>query len=110
VTKKALIFAVALIGLAAQSLPVEAICFDPAGCSNTKRYNNRDLRKLNCDELWFLRNAILDDHGYCFKTEKGISAFGNDGCTFNDIADLDLNGFEDFNIKAISRMEENKGC
>jgi hypothetical protein len=98
------------MGIPIFSLPAEAICFDPVGCSNTKRFNSRDLRKLNCGELWFLRNAILDDHNYCFKTDKGISAFGNDGCAFDDIADLELNGFEQFNIKAISRMEESKGC
>ncbi len=109
-TRKAAIFAMVLAGSASLALPAEAICFDPVGCSNTKRYNNRNLSKLNCGELWFVRNAILDDHGYCFKTDKGISAFGNDNCAFHDIADLDLNGFEKFNIKAISRMEDMKGC
>jgi hypothetical protein len=106
----ALVSGLALLASALAIVPVQAICFDPVGCSNTKRYNGRDLRKLNCDELWFVRNAILDDHNYCFKTEKGISAFGNDGCASNDIADLDLNSFEQFNIKAISRMEATKGC
>ncbi|MFO0994682.1 MAG: YARHG domain-containing protein [Hyphomicrobiales bacterium] len=109
-TAKAMFLGMALTGLAALAVPAEAICFDPVGCSNTKRYNSRDLRKLNCDELWFVRNAILDDHGYCFKTEKGISAFGNEGCESHSIADLELNSFEQFNLKAISGMEENKGC
>lgn len=108
--RKATIVALALAGSAMFAMPAEAICFDPVGCSNTKRYNTRDLRKLNCGELWFVRNAILDDHGYCFKKEKGISAFGNDGCAFHDIADLELNRFEEFNLKAISKMEETKGC
>lgn len=109
-TRNAGILALALMSLAALTLPAEAICFDPVGCSNTKRYNSRDLRKLSCDELWFVRNAILDDHGYCFKTEKGISAFGNEGCETHSIADLALNSFEQFNLKAISGMEEIKGC
>jgi len=91
-------------------VPAEAICFDPAGCSNTKRYNSRDLRKLKCGELWFLRNAILDDHGYCFKTQRGITAFGNNGCAFHDIADLPLNSYERYNLEAISRMEQSKRC
>ena len=110
VTRKATILGLVLVGSAALALPAEAICFDPVGCSNTKRYNSRDLRKLSCDELWFVRNAILDDHGYCFKTDKGISAFGNEGCSSRDIADLELNGFEQFNLKALSQMEEIKGC
>ncbi|MBL8905297.1 MAG: YARHG domain-containing protein [Rhizobiales bacterium] len=108
--RKALILTAILLGTTVAGAPAHAICFDPLGCSNTKRYNTRDLRKLNCDELWFVRNAILDDHNYCFKTEKGISAFGNDGCAFDDIADLELNSFERFNLKAIQQMEQNKRC
>ena len=110
VTRKALITALALMGSMVFTIPALAICFDPAGCSNTKRYNSRDLYKLKCGELWFLRNAILDDHNYCFKTDKGISAFGNEGCEFHDIADLPLNTFERFNIQAIQRMEQTKRC
>jgi len=105
-----MLLALTVISSTVLAVPAEAICFDPAGCSNTKRYNSRDLRKLKCGELWFLRNAILDDHGYCFKTQRGITAFGNNGCAFHDIADLPLNSYERYNLEAISRMEQSKRC
>lgn len=32
-----------------------------------------------CDRLWYKRNAIYADAGYCFKTERARSVFGP-GC------------------------------
>ncbi|MEM9786899.1 MAG: DUF4453 domain-containing protein [Pseudomonadota bacterium] len=34
-----------------------------------------------CDELWFARNAMLNDAGYCFTTPLGRSLFDNTDCT-----------------------------
>ena len=34
---------------------------------------------MNCDDLWYARNAIYADAGYCFKTDQAISVFG-EGC------------------------------
>lgn len=34
-----------------------------------------------CGELWFARNAMLDDAGYCFSTPLGRSLFDNTDCT-----------------------------
>ncbi|SIO29589.1 DUF4453 domain-containing protein [Vannielia litorea] len=34
-----------------------------------------------CDELWFTRNAIFHEVGYCFGSPLGQAVFGNDGCT-----------------------------
>ncbi|MFY0634588.1 MAG: DUF4453 domain-containing protein [Vannielia sp.] len=34
-----------------------------------------------CDELWFTRNAIFHQAGYCFGSPLGEAIFGNDGCT-----------------------------
>jgi YARHG domain-containing protein len=87
-----------------------AICFDHVGCSNSKRFTDKELRKLNCGELWFVRNGIYDDNGYCFKTEQGISAFGNDKCSYDDVNAVPLNATERFNVGAIKKMEQAKGC
>ena len=76
----------------------------PGGLLEHQALQQPRFAKAELRRLWFVRNAILDDHNYCFKTEKGISAFGNDGCAFHDIADLDLNGFERFNLTAIQKM------
>ena len=34
-----------------------------------------------CEELWFARNAMLNDAGYCFSTPLGQSIFDNSDCT-----------------------------
>jgi YARHG domain len=34
---------------------------------------------LSCGQLWYERNAIFAEYGYCFKTDQAISAFGP-GC------------------------------
>jgi YARHG domain len=35
---------------------------------------------LSCHDLWVMRNQVYKDHGYCFKTEKARTYFGNGGC------------------------------
>jgi len=110
VVAKSVYVALALIGSAMIATPVEAVCFDTVGCSNTKRFNSRDLRRLKCSQLWYLRNAILNDHDYCFKTERGATTFDNSGCLFHDIADLPFSSFERFNLDAIRKMERLKRC
>jgi len=34
-----------------------------------------------CEELWFSRNAMLNDAGYCFSSPLGRSLFDNSDCT-----------------------------
>jgi len=34
-----------------------------------------------CADLWFSRNAMLDQAGYCFATQLGKAIFDNSGCT-----------------------------
>lgn len=34
-----------------------------------------------CDELWFSRNAMLNQAGYCFQTPLGQAIFDNSDCT-----------------------------
>jgi YARHG domain len=31
---------------------------------------------LSCGQLWYERNAIFAQYGYCFRTEQAINAFG----------------------------------
>lgn len=33
-------------------------------------------RAASCDELWYWRNAIYAEQGYCFKTDRAIAVFG----------------------------------
>jgi hypothetical protein len=35
-----------------------------------------DLSQLGCEELWLRRNQIYADRGFCFKSERAITVFG----------------------------------
>jgi YARHG domain len=37
----------------------------------------------NCLDLWYQRNAIYDNYGYCFKTALGKQTFGT-ACSTNN--------------------------
>jgi YARHG domain len=60
-----------------------------------------------CPELWFERNAIYDDNGYCFKTEKGRATFDNSDCWTTHPT---FSKWETKRIKAIKREERLQGC
>jgi hypothetical protein len=100
----------AVIATIAATSPTAADCHEGVGCTHNERLKESRLRPLNCGNLWFLRNAIYDDNGYCFKTEQGISAFGNDACRFANISDVPLNKFERYNVGLIQKVERSKGC
>ena len=34
----------------------------------------------SCYDLWYQRNAVYDDNGFCFSTELGKSTFDNSDC------------------------------
>jgi len=61
----------------------------------------------SCYDLWYARNAIYKDNGYCFKTNLGISTFGNDGCWTNY---AHLSPGEQSRVNAIQREERYRGC
>jgi YARHG domain len=45
----------------------------------------KEITDFSCEQLWFGRNSIFKEAGYCFKTPRAISAFGNAGCQYDDI-------------------------
>jgi len=64
-----------------------------------------------CDELWGERNAIYFDAGYCFKTERGRKAFGNNvDCKYDNVADLPLTARNRADIADIQRRERENNC
>ncbi|KAB1071506.1 YARHG domain-containing protein [Methylobacterium planeticum] len=63
-----------------------------------------------CDELWGERNAVYAEAGYCFRTPRGIRAFGNAGCRFDDIRDVPLSARDRQKVSAIVREEQRSGC
>jgi hypothetical protein len=65
---------------------------------------------LTCDELWYERNSIFKAAGYCFKTPRAISAFGNAGCTHKTIDNLPLLPRDQQRVKAIQLLERDGAC
>lgn len=61
----------------------------------------------NCYDLWYERNAIYDDNGYCFKTSLGKRVFDNSDCYTNN---PDFTRAEQRRIDQIRREERHLGC
>ena len=64
----------------------------------------------SCDGLWYRRNAIYKAAGYCFRTARGIQAFGNAGCQYDDEADVPLSVRQRDEVAGIKRQESYSGC
>nr|WP_238179845.1 YARHG domain-containing protein [Methylobacterium oxalidis] len=63
-----------------------------------------------CDELWGERNAVYAEAGYCFRTARGIRAFGNANCRYDDIRDVPLSARDRAKVGEIVRQERSNGC
>jgi len=61
---------------------------------------------MNCRQLWYERNAIFAAKGHCFKTRRGIRAFGR-GC-YPPYGRL--NRRERRRVETIRRWERDNGC
>lgn len=60
-----------------------------------------------CYDLWYERNAIYDDNGYCFNTRDGRRTFDNSDC-YTDAPDFTRR--EQRRIDQIKRQERQIGC
>ncbi|MEO0800543.1 MAG: YARHG domain-containing protein [Pseudomonadota bacterium] len=61
---------------------------------------------MSCSQLWFARNQIFANRGFCFKTQRARSVFGR-GC-FAPFGRL--RGFERREVSRIRRWERRRGC
>jgi len=77
------------------------ICVGMAGEAAAQSY-----RRMSCGELWYARNQIYADNGYCFKTDDAIRAFG-EGC-FPPFGRLSRAEKEE--VETIKTWEQRKGC
>ncbi len=64
----------------------------------------------SCEALWIERNSIYKRAGYCFKTPRAISYFGNAGCRYDVEAALPLSRGQRARIAQIVRAERALGC
>jgi hypothetical protein len=63
-----------------------------------------------CKDLWVMRNQIYKDNGYCFKTTKAISRFGNAGCSFDSLSAVPLSDLDRSVIRDIKTSERRQSC
>jgi hypothetical protein len=70
----------------------------------------KDIMDFSCQQLWFGRNSVFKEAGYCFKTPRAISAFGNAGCKYDDISLVQLSPENSAFVSAISLAEKQKAC
>jgi hypothetical protein len=64
----------------------------------------------SCDDLWYRRNAIFKAAGYCFRSARGISTFGNAGCQYDDEAAVPLSSRQREDVAEIQQEERYHGC
>lgn len=61
----------------------------------------------HCDELWFTRNWVMDQAGYCFGSALGQATFGNSDCLGEQIA---LSPAQTALVGEVRRIESIHGC
>ena len=64
----------------------------------------------SCQDWWVERNSYYKQAGYCFKTSRAISYFGNGGCIYDIEASVPLPRDIRARIAEITRMERRNGC
>ncbi len=96
--------------LAAVLPAVAGECYEVIGCASTQYFPKSELKQLGCQNLWYVRNRIYKDAGYCFKTQTGINEMGNTGCHINNQAAVPLTAIEASNVAAVRSVEKSKGC
>lgn len=64
-----------------------------------------------CEALWYARNLIWANYGYCFETPRAIAAFGNENCTRGlDRAAIALSDADRAEVDRLSGLEAQAGC
>ena len=61
----------------------------------------------SCYDLWYERNAIYNDNGYCFKTRLGRDTFDNSDCYTKR---PNFSRSEQNQIDSLKEEEDSRGC
>lgn len=61
----------------------------------------------SCYDLWYARNEIYAENGFCFSSSLAISTFGNDDCYTKH---PHFSKREQREIDAIAAEEADRGC
>ena len=65
---------------------------------------------VSCQDISVMRNQIYKDNGYCFKTKRARSYFGNGGCYVDDESDVQMSWKERKLVMKYKHWETVKGC
>ena len=65
------------------------------------------MAQQSCYDLWYERNAIFADYGYCFSTDLGLRTFSNAGCFTKTPS---LSRADQRRVDAIRAEERRRGC
>jgi hypothetical protein len=68
------------------------------------------VQAQSCQSLWVERNTYYKNAGYCFKTQRAISYFGNGGCRYNNEGSVPLSRAARNRIAQITALERRLGC
>ena len=74
----------------------------PPGRAEVWPYGARE-----CNQLWFMRNLIMDRAGYCFGSALGQSLFDNGDCTGKTVT---LSAAQTAQAEQIRALEQEIGC
>jgi hypothetical protein len=88
----------------------QSLCYETVGCVHDRKIDEGDAEKLGCEQLWTVRNGIYHSRGYCFKTDRAREAFGNEGCQYDEEAQVPLNDYERANVRLIRAIEKRRDC
>lgn len=73
--------------------------------------NASSIESMTCDQLWFARNQVFHDHGYCFSSARGMAAFSNASCDPKITgSDIPLTSIERDLVFRIQARERQLGC
>ena len=61
----------------------------------------------SCYDLWYERNSIYNDNGFCFSTQMGQETFDNSDCTTKHVR---LSRSEQRQVDRIKDEEDSRGC
>lgn len=63
--------------------------------------------ETECNQLWFMRNLIMDRAGYCFGSALGQALFDNGDCSGKEVS---LGPEQNRQVKKIQALEAEIGC
>ncbi len=81
------------------------------GCGKSLAFGQAPPRPTtSCDDIWYQRNAIFASAPDCFRTPRGVNAFGSAGCLHESESDVPLSSNPRARIADLRSSEQALGC